>query len=101
MTSVAAVMLTASGASASTAASARSADGAWAATIKNDSLEAYAEFAMMYPDSEHAQSAYNRLSAAYTDSISAGVVPQNSILSGEQQKEQSAPRILPGQIRII
>src|SRR5579862_4383839 len=64
MTSVAAVLFAGGGAFASTGAPATSADTAWAAAVKSDSLEAYAAFVMTHPDSEHARAAYDRLTGA-------------------------------------
>jgi hypothetical protein len=62
MTSVAAVVLTTGGASAALETTANPVDTAWAETVKRGTLEAYAAFAMTFPESEHAQTAYSRLS---------------------------------------
>ena len=64
MASAAAVVLTAGGASAAFEKTASPADAAWAGAVKRGTLEAYAAFAMTFPESEHAQAAYNRLSTA-------------------------------------
>lgn len=62
MTSVAAVVLTAGGASAAGFEKTASPDAAWATTVKRGTLEAYAAFAMTFPESEHTQTAYSKLS---------------------------------------
>ena len=62
MTSGAALLLTAGGATAASIRAHPPADAAWAEAIKSDTLEAYPTFAMMYPESKHAPAAYGRLS---------------------------------------
>jgi hypothetical protein len=101
MTSAAAMLLTASGASAATQALERPADAAWAAAVASNSLEAYAAFVMKYPESEHARAAYDRLSGASTAGTGAGATPGSASLFGDEQNEQSSPGILPGMIMII
>jgi hypothetical protein len=64
MTSAAAIVLAAGGASAASEKTASPADAAWASAVKRGTLEAYAAFAMTFPESEHAQAAYTRLSTA-------------------------------------
>ena len=64
MTSGAALLLTAGGATAASMRAPAPADAAWAEAIKSDTLEAYATFAMMYPESKHAPAAYGRLSGS-------------------------------------
>jgi hypothetical protein len=100
MTSVAALLLTAGSASALTASSESSAEAAWTDATRSNSVEAYATFVMMYPDSEHASSAYERLSGAAAIS-NAGALPQRDPLFGNQENDQSAPAILPGIMMII
>jgi hypothetical protein len=101
MTTVAAVLLTTGGASASTGESGSLADAAWAAAVKSDSLEAYAGFVMSYPESAHARVAYDRLSGIEPASTAAGARPQAATLLGDDQSEKSAPGNLPGMIMII
>jgi hypothetical protein len=98
MTSVAAVLLTTGGVSASTTEIGTPADTAWAAAAKSDSLEAYAAFVMAYPESDHARAAYTRLLRTGTTATGAVTVPKSGPLFGS---ETSSPGILPGTIMII
>jgi len=97
MTSVAAVLVTAGGVSASTGPSASPADAAWDEAAKSDSLEAYAAFVMMYPDSEHARVAYDRLSGANTASIIKALRSGVPLIGDEQ----SSFDVFPGVLNII
>jgi hypothetical protein len=101
MTSVAAVLLTTGGVSASTRDADTPADAAWTATVASDSLEAYATFVMMYPDSVHARSAYNRLSGAEAASSRDNASSEGSLLFTDEQNQRSTPGILPGIMMII
>jgi hypothetical protein len=101
MTSVAAVLLTTGGVSASTGHAGISADAAWAAARASDSLEAYAAFVITYPDSAHARSAYNRLSGAEAASTRDNASSESSPLFTDDRNQSSAPGILPGMIMII
>jgi hypothetical protein len=102
MTSVAAVLLTTGGISASTGdAGTSSADAAWAAARASDSLEAYAAFVMTYPDSAHARSAYNKLSGAEAASTHDNASSEGSPLFTDDRNQSSEPGILPGMIMII
>jgi hypothetical protein len=104
MTSVAAVLLTAGGASALTAdGGASSADVAWAAATKANSLEAYAKFAMAYPESEHVLAAYERLSRSVKSvkASSEAAAPESAAGYGDYETDGSSPGILPGTIMII
>jgi hypothetical protein len=99
MSSVAAMLLAAGGASASTGAPSTPADVAWAAAAKSDSLEGYAAFAMTYPDSEHAGSAYDRLSgAAAISGGGAAPLPAGTPSSDDRQMDQGP---LNGKFMII
>jgi hypothetical protein len=101
MTSVAAVLLTTNGVPASARDAGTPADAAWAATVASDSLEAYATFVMMYPDSVHARSAYNRLSGAEAAPIRDDAGSEAAPLFADDRNQSSAPGILPGMIMII
>jgi hypothetical protein len=82
MTSVAAVLLTTgAGASGSMADTAPSDATAWADAVKSDTLEAYAAFALMYPESEHAQSAYSKLSGDEPVSPKTDAMPEGNPVS--------------------
>jgi hypothetical protein len=70
LASIGAVVLASSGGSASTMPD----EDAWAQAVKSDSLEAYAAFVMKYPDSEHAQTAYERLSGGASATSDAKVL---------------------------
>jgi len=102
MTSAAAVLLSAGGVSASTQVADTPADAAaWATAVASDSLEAYATFVMMFPDSKHARSAYNRLSGAEAGSSRDAASSEGTPLLMDDQNQSSAPGILPGMIMII
>jgi uncharacterized protein (DUF1330 family) len=101
MASVAAVLLTTGGVSASTGDAGTSADAAWAATRASDSLEAYAAFVMTYPDSAHARSAYNKLSGAEAASTRDNASSEGPLIFKGDRNQSSAPGILPGMIMII
>jgi hypothetical protein len=61
-----------SGVSISSNAEARpQAESAWDQAVRQNSLEAYAEFAMTYPDSQYAKQAYAKLSNAGAAPVSA------------------------------
>lgn len=97
MASAAAVLLTTGSGSASVGGLTPSAETAWAEVVKADTLEAYAEFAMAYPDSEHALLAYSKLFGA--KAISDGTKPESMTILDED--EGSTPGLLPGVLRII
>jgi hypothetical protein len=101
MASVAAVLLTTGGVSASTGDAGTSADAAWAATRASDSLEAYAAFVMTYPDSPHARSAYNKLFGAEAASTRDNASSEGPLIFKDDRNQSSAPGILPGMIMII
>jgi hypothetical protein len=110
MASVAAVLVTAGGASALPQESlpqeplsqnaAGVADVAWAAAVSADSIEAYAEFLMSYPNSRYAPAAYDRLNQVALSSADAAAL-QGVIAWSEGQSDKSSPEILPGNIMII
>jgi len=102
MSSAAAVLLATGGASAALARdAATSADAAWAEAVKTNSIEAFAEFVMAYPDSEHARAAYNRLSRIESPANDVRATPESGSLFGDEQRTGSSPGILPGTIMII
>jgi hypothetical protein len=94
-TSVAAVLLMTGGGSASTAKV--SDDAAWAEVVKSNTLEAYAKFAVMYPDSKHAQLAYSKLFGVTP--VTADTKPDGMAILDDEG--ESAPGLLPGVLRII
>jgi hypothetical protein len=101
MSSAAAVLLATGGASALTRDAATSADAAWAEAVKSNSIEAFAEFVMAYPDSEHARAAYNRLSHIESATNGVGAATESGSLFGDEKRTGSSPGILPGTIMII
>ena len=101
MTSVAAVLLTAGGASALTQDPGTAAEAAWSAAAKVDSLEAYAEFLMAFPDSDHARAAYNRLAQPAMASSGVALQSEDALVWNGSQAGRSSPEILPGTIMII
>jgi hypothetical protein len=58
----AAALLAAGGVSTAIGETRSAADAAWTEAVKSDTLEAYAAFAMTFPDSEHAAAAHRQLS---------------------------------------
>jgi hypothetical protein len=96
MTSAAAVLLAAGGASAWTRAPAPSSDSvAWDAAVESDSVEAYAAFLLAYPRSQHAPLAYDRLSGLAATTTGAEAAATRALLFSEAAGESSAPGILP------
>lgn len=92
MTSVAAVLITAgSGLSASAPMASTPADVAWADAIKSDTLEAYAAFVMLYPDSKYAQSAYMKLAVGETASGDTNTAPAGAANFGDNGVPVSRP----------
>jgi hypothetical protein len=100
MTSVAAMLLTTGGLSASTVGTESAPDAAWAAAVRSDSLEAYAAFAMMYPESPQAAAAYAKLSGTDTASMIATELAGASFRS-DDGSTTSSPGMLPGTIMLI
>jgi hypothetical protein len=100
MASVAAVLVTAGGASALPQEPGSAAEAAWSAAVDADSIEAYAEFLMTYPDSKHTPEAYNRLNQVAL-SPAHGVPAQSTIAWSGGQSGRTSPEILPGSIMII
>ena len=98
MTSVAALLLTLGGASAASIRVPTPADAAWAEAVKSDTLEAYAAFAMTYPESKHAPAAYGRLSGSQADAIAMPAVTSNH---GDEENEAGTPGLLPGLLLIV
>lgn len=96
MTSAAALLLATGGVSATTQASGAPEDIAWATAVKSNSLEAYAEFVMQYPESRHTPVAYNRLFGVETISSEA-----NSSGVAMDDETESDPGLLPGIFRMI
>ena len=92
MTSGAALLLTAGGATAASIRAPPPADGAWAEAIKSDTLEAYATFAMMYPESKHAPAAYGRLSGSLAG---ANAKPTETAILGDDESEAGTSGLLP------
>jgi hypothetical protein len=110
MASVAAVLVTASGASALPQESlpqellpqkAGDLEGvAWSVAVSADSIEAYAAFLMTYPSSRYAPAAYDRLNQVALSSADAAAL-QGGIAWGGDRSDRSSPEILPGNIMII
>ena len=98
MTSVAALLLTLGGASAASIRVPTPADAAWAEAVESDTLEAYAAFAMTYPESKHAPAAYGRLSGSQADAIAMPAVTSNY---GDEENEAGTPGLLPGLLLIV
>ena len=92
MTSGAALLLTAGGATATSIRAPTPADAAWAEAVKSDTLEAYAAFAMMYPESKHAPAAYGRLSGSQAG---ANPKPKETSILGDDESEASTSGLLP------
>jgi hypothetical protein len=92
MTSGAALLLTAGGATAASMRAPAPADAAWAESIKSDTLEAYATFAMMYPESKHAPAAYGRLSGS---PAGANAKPTETSILGDDESEAGTSGLLP------
>lgn len=101
MTSVAAVLLTAGGASASSENAVTSVDAAWAAAARSDSLEAYAAFVIDHPDSAHARVAYSRLLGIELAPAADLATAANAPLVSGDRDTKSSPGISPGMIMII
>lgn len=99
--SVAAVLVTAGGASASTPGYETPAEAAWSAAVRAGSLEAYAEFLLAYPDNEHAAEAYGRLTLSAVTPVESDGKADVAALWGVGQTGKSSPAILPGTIMII
>ena len=100
MASVASVLITAgAGLSASTAVASPSADAAWSDATKSNTLEAYAAFAMMYPDSKHAQSAHIKLFAGET--VSANAASMDAPVFGDDELPLSRPGFAQPTLMII
>ena len=82
LASAAAVVLSGTSGSATPAPVSTQIEEAWATATKKDSLEAYAAFIMVYPESPYAKSAYERLSGvkmpAHTE---VGVIEPEAIVS--------------------
>lgn len=97
MTSAAAVVVAASGAAASVGSHASPADAAWDEVVKNDTLEAYATFVMMYPESKHARSAYDRLAGVNIGSSIRTIRPGAPLMGDDL----SSPDVFPGFLNII
>jgi len=96
VTSVAAMLLTAGGASGSTTAT--PVDAAWAAAAASDSLEAYATFVMTYPHSKYARLDYNRLSGLEAASAGSFARPEGTPLFADDHGNANSPGLSPGMI---
>ena len=95
LASVAAALLTSGGASASTVS-------AWNEAVMKDTLEAYAEFAMNYPDSKLADLAYRKLSGADLDTFAMNAAPSAGVAgSATDDNVASDPDFAPGWVRLI
>lgn len=101
MAAAAAVPLAIGGvASTSAAVSDSAAEQAWHEASERNSIEAYAEFAMLYPDSDYARMAHARLSGAEQVG-QAGKDSQNWASMAEEFDEESVPEFTADSIIVV
>lgn len=98
MTSAAALLLAAGGAGAASMRAPSPAEAAWAEAVKSDTIEAYASFAMMYPESRHASVAYSRLSGSQAGANGA---PTVSAVLDDDESEAGTAGLRAEVLRII
>jgi hypothetical protein len=97
MGSAAAVLLTTGASSAKPVELENRAEAAWAAAQASGTLEAYANFLMMFPDSAQARIAYDKLSGG----PAAGIGGSDARLLADDASDASRPGVLPGMIMIV
>ncbi|HEV8015052.1 MAG TPA: hypothetical protein VGP48_05945 [Stellaceae bacterium] len=75
-----------------------SAEVAWAQAVQQGSLEAFAEFAMTYPDSKYVELAYARLANPDAAATAIGVSMGGQ---GADENSMSEPGFVPSSIMVV
>ena len=102
MASAAAVLLASGGAaSAANGEASATAEAAWAETVKCNSLEAYAEFAMTHPESKFARVAYSKLSGAGTVGADANATAAWTAIDVVDENGASMPGFVPNLMMVV